>query len=338
MKTFSLRFRIAARVSDAFSDFMWQQSGVLGIQECSEEAGGLFRPEAEFEVLEFGTAAAEKCAEWLRRGDFKGSGSLIMEIHFEKEAWSEEDTRALERALALKKIRSEFLSCQELAPTDYLAAYQSSVRGQSIGKNLWVGPPWDQAPVGRRAIVVEPALAFGTGEHPTTQLCLERLEELQGLLRPRRILDVGTGTGVLSLAARMFFPQARIVATDLDPLCEESFAKTFALNQLSLAGIQTFFGAASELGKIKSEGPFDLIISNIYAEVLAMLAPSIKGLMAPRAKWILSGVLEGPSEKILEKAIDPDFLCQLRRSRARMAAPDFPEKENWVFMELETRQ
>lgn len=338
MKTFCIRFSLEGRDRDEFSDFLWQIPGVLGLQECGDAEGGFFRPEADFEIMEFGSAAAERCAEWLERENARPDGAVFMEVHLEAESFGPPEVAALSEKIKAAGLGVTVGTVTELEAVDYLQAYQKSVRGQSVGQNLWVGPPWDEtAPLGKTILFVEPALAFGTGEHPTTQLCLERLEEMATEKAPGRILDLGTGSGVLAAACRIFFPAATITALDLDPLCEESFRKTFALNHLSIAGIQLGFGPAGDLAQWRDAAPFNLIVSNIYAEVLAQLLPQVKRLLAPGGKWILSGVLAGPSEKILENALAADFLCKIRRSRERMPAADLADRETWIFMELEKK-
>ncbi|MEO5667770.1 MAG: 50S ribosomal protein L11 methyltransferase, partial [Bdellovibrionota bacterium] len=205
--------------------------------------------------------------------------------------------------------------------TDYLENYKKSVRGVSFGENLWVGPPWDDAPEGRQAFIVEPGMAFGTGDHPTTQMCLEFLELLSrnSDFRPKKIYDIGTGSGILAVAARTFFPESEIVMTDLDPLCELEVKKTFALNNVSLEGCRLVCGPQADLKREKNKWPpGDLLLSNIYAEVLASLLPELAQLVKRGAPWVVSGLLEGPATEEFEaRATEKFFLLEECRTQTR---------------------
>jgi ribosomal protein L11 methyltransferase len=173
-------------------------------------------------------------------------------------------------------------------------------------------------------------MAFGTGDHPTTQLCLEKLFELRERgLKPKRILDLGTGTGVLALASRKFFPEAKISAIDLDPQCEENFLKNFELNQENPHSINQGFGSSGDIRSVQEN--FDLVVSNIYAEVLASLLPEIDRVLDSQCLWITSGILKGPSEShLLEKSTggtNPVFKVQDRQTRDK-------DGDTWVMIEF----
>jgi ribosomal protein L11 methyltransferase len=161
-------------------------------------------------------------------------------------------------------------------------------------------------------------MAFGTGDHPTTQMCLEFLEDLSedSKFQPRRIVDIGTGSGILALAARYFFPKAELIVTDLDPLCAQEVAKTFVLNQTSMDKMLQVFGPKADLlrNPMRSVGA-DLLLSNIYAEVLIQLLPQMALLVKTGAPWIVSGLLEGPATESFESASSAYFQLQSSRSR-----------------------
>jgi ribosomal protein L11 methyltransferase len=140
--------------------------------------------------------------------------------------------------------------------------------GVTVGR-LWVGPPWEEAPDGTIPVVVDPGRAFGTGAHPTTRLCLELLQDVE----PASLVDVGCGSGVLSIAAaKLGF--APVAALDLDEVALEVTAENAVVN-----------GVEVEL--VSAPPPAELAVMNIALDVVEGILPT---LPVPRA--ITSGYLE----------------------------------------------
>lgn len=134
---------------------------------------------------------------------------------------------------------------------------------------------------------VEANRAFGTGHHPTTAGCLEALS--QGApAPPQQVLDIGTGSGVLAMAARRLWPEADILATDIDAPSVKIAEENAALN-----GIEDIrFVLADGLNDtVRAAGPFDLILANILARPLIALAPQIAEALAPEGRLLLAGLL-----------------------------------------------
>ena len=146
-------------------------------------------------------------------------------------------------------------------------AWKEFHHGVEIGR-LWVGPPWEEAPAGATAVVVDPGRAFGTGAHPTTRLCIELLQEVE----PASLLDVGCGSGVLSIAAAKlgFSP---VGAFDLDEVALEVTPQNAALN-----------GVAVDV--LEELRPAELAVMNIALEVVEGMLPKL-----PVARAITSGYL-----------------------------------------------
>jgi ribosomal protein L11 methyltransferase len=165
---------------------------------------------------------------------------------------------------------------------DWSNAWKALIRSVQVGR-LWVGPPWDEphAPAHLTRIVIEPKMAFGTGDHPTTALCLEALDAYLAEHPGASLLDVGTGTGVLAIAARKL-GAGRVVGTDNDATSVVLARENALVNgtpELELSG--------QELPAL--EGTFALVVANILANTLVELAP----LIAPRVedRLVLAGVL-----------------------------------------------
>ncbi|MEM6913583.1 MAG: 50S ribosomal protein L11 methyltransferase [Pseudomonadota bacterium] len=136
---------------------------------------------------------------------------------------------------------------------------------------------------------VEANQAFGTGHHPTTAGCLEAMTCFDEVT-PSKILDIGCGSGVLAMAAHKLWPEALVVASDID---SQSVAIAQHNAHLNLAHDILFETAGGTAGELTSrEAPFDLIFANILAGPLKTLAPDIKELAAPGASLILAGLLD----------------------------------------------
>jgi ribosomal protein L11 methyltransferase len=146
-------------------------------------------------------------------------------------------------------------------------AWKEFHHGVTVGR-LWVGPPWEEAPAGATAVVVDPGRAFGTGAHPTTRLCLELLQAVE----PTSLVDVGCGSGVLSIAAaKLGF--APVSAFDIDEVAMETTTANAAAN-----------GAAVD---VVAELPrAELAVMNIALEVVEGLLPKL-----PVGRAITSGYL-----------------------------------------------
>jgi len=146
-----------------------------------------------------------------------------------------------------------------------------------------------RVPPNKLGIEIEAALAFGTGHHGTTRGCLLLLDRLLKAHRPRRVLDLGTGTGVLAIAASKAL-RGNVLASDIDPLSVKVAAENARLNG---AGglVETIQARGFSAKAFKRRGPFDLVLANILANPLRRMATPLSQHLAPGALVILSGLL-----------------------------------------------
>ena len=144
-------------------------------------------------------------------------------------------------------------------------------------------------PPGGRAFLIDAGQAFGTGHHATTAGCLRMLDGLAGH-RFANAIDVGTGAGLLAFAVRHLWPDARIMATDIDPKAIDVTAENMAVNQVEAIDLVVADGALA--GAITAAGPFDLVIANILAGPLVSMAPELAAIADAGATVILAGLLE----------------------------------------------
>ena len=146
-----------------------------------------------------------------------------------------------------------------------------------------------RVPSNKIGIEIEAALAFGTGHHGTTRGCLLLLDHVLKAYRPRRVLDLGTGTGVLAIAAAKAL-QENVLASDIDPLSVRVAQENARLNEAGHL-VQAIPATGFSAPQFAQAGPFDLVLANILANPLRQLATPMARHLAPSALVILSGLL-----------------------------------------------
>jgi ribosomal protein L11 methyltransferase len=202
---------------------------------------------------------------------------------------------------------------RQLVEKDWANAWKASYRPMRIGRRFLVIPAWLDQKVERDssdlAIVLDPGMAFGTGLHPSTQLCLIAMEDL---VRPgQRVLDAGCGSGILSIAAAKL-GAARVDAFDIDPIAVRASEENAGLNRLPVI-IHAFLSAGPDGGPfwspIGGESPtWDVILVNILPHViLTLLANGLHGHLVPGGHMILAGIIEDREPEIRATLADHDL-------------------------------
>lgn len=176
---------------------------------------------------------------------------------------------------------------------DWSSSWKTYWHPQKVGDRLLINPAWLPVPdsTDRAVLHLDPGVAFGTGNHPTTQLCLEALE--MRLTAPEAIdlviADVGCGSGILSIAS-ILLGAKQVYAVDIDPLAVKATLQSRDLNQIDPHHLVAEVGSIDKLIGL-TQGPVDGILCNILAEVIIDLIPAM-GAIAKRTTWgILSGIL-----------------------------------------------
>jgi ribosomal protein L11 methyltransferase len=154
-----------------------------------------------------------------------------------------------------------------------------------------------RVPPNKLGIEIEAALAFGTGHHGTTRGCLLLLDHVLKAYRPRRVLDLGTGSGVLAIAAAKAL-QVSVLASDIDSLAARTARDNAALNGVR-GRVQTVCATGFAAPQFSSRGPFDLVLANILANPLRQLATPMARHLAPSALVILSGLLPPQAQGVV---------------------------------------
>jgi ribosomal protein L11 methyltransferase len=189
------------------------------------------------------------------------------------------------------------LRVEEREEEDWANAWKAYYGIQRIGQRIVIKPSWLEYEPREGDVVLDldPGMAFGTGLHPTTRLCLLALEEQ---VRPgARVLDLGTGSGILAIAAaKLGGPSASVAAIDTDNVAVEAAAENVERNGLAGA-------IAVEQGSTlaaRKRGPFDLVVANIRAGVIIELAPALHELLEPGGTLISSGIFFERAEGVVE--------------------------------------
>lgn len=178
----------------------------------------------------------------------------------------------------------------ELADQDWVRLTQSQFAPVEITPCFWIVPTWHEPPAGATEVIrLDPGLAFGTGTHPTTRMCLRWLAhhapaEAAGW---RRVLDYGCGSGILAIGAALHGAQD-IDALDIDPAAVQSTELNAAANGVRLrAGLPAL-----------AQGTYPLVLANILATPLKLLAPLLCSHLAPGGQLVLAGILERQAEEL----------------------------------------
>ena len=213
---------------------------------------------------------------------------------------------AVEAAVAPLKLATPLIeSCAPVADADWVRATQAQFPPTRISDRLWIVPTWHDPPEPTAiAVRLDPGVAFGTGTHPTTQLCLAWLDE--HVVPGARVLDYGCGSGILSIAAAKL-GAGDTVGIDVDDQALEAARANAAANHVS----------ARYTGPDKLHaGSFDIVVANILSNPLKLLAPALLARVAPRGALVLSGVLERQSDEVIAtyRAIDPTVPLQVWRA------------------------
>jgi len=220
-----------------------------------------------------------------------------------------------QRVAALRGIDAP-VSVQPVKEEDWAYGWQKYYRPMSVGKTLYVVPDWERntpVPQGRTAVYLNPGLTFGTGSHASTQLCLELLEEQ--IPSGRRVLDLGCGSGILSIAA-LRLGAKRAVGVDIDPKAPGVAWENARLNGISSERYLLRAGnilldqtLVAELAEI---GPYEVVLANIVADVILPLSTFVSRFLTPDGVFLCSGILDTRADEV-EKVLQGNGLHVLER-------------------------
>jgi ribosomal protein L11 methyltransferase len=192
---------------------------------------------------------------------------------------------------------------EQLGEADWVTMSQQGLQPIRAGRFTVHTPTYAPDPE-RINLEIDASLAFGTGQHATTSGCLEALDKLESAgARFRNVADIGTGTGLLAFAALALWPQAKCIATDIDPVAIDVARDNAAINGVKLghgAG-ELLLGVADGMDSplLGARAPFDLIVANILAGPLIELAPDFVRSLAPGGAIVLAGLLDTQADGVI---------------------------------------
>ena len=229
--------------------------------------------------------------------------------------FADEATASAAATLLLAQDWAEGLSLQSLQSLpdqDWVRLTQAQFEPVAISEGFWVVPSWHQVPAGAlRVIRLDPGLAFGTGTHPTTRMCLRWLAgQSAALAAPSaRVLDYGCGSGILAIGAGLH-GATDIDAVDIDPAAVQATAANALTNRVPLRA-----GLPDALG-----GHYSLVLANILATPLKLLAPLLCARLQPGGWLVLAGILQRQADE-LKAAYAPWLALQVS-----------DEQDGWILM------
>lgn len=263
------------------------------------------------EAVEYGLMEAGALGTETEDGD---PGLLRVTAYFDDVPERERVRGGLQEALRIYSLPYSSvrgMSVREVADYDWLGEWKKNWQPVEVGKRFIIAPPWSeiQDALDRVVIRIEPGMAFGTGTHETTRLCLAAIEKhFDG----GSFLDVGTGTGILAIAVAKLFPEARVEACDTDAEAIAIAEENARLNGAS----DIVFGVGSvEEGRIASA---DCVCGNLTAGTIIQILPTL--LAATCGRLILSGILDTQADAVLTR------LQELGLSEA----PEVTSEAEWV--------
>ena len=291
MNWLEMAVTVSAEGEEAVTDIFYR----LGCQGVVVEA-----PEMIREYIEAGAW------DYHAFEDLKLTGECVVKGYFP------EDERLAAKMLSL---REEMINLQRLFPEWTLESKSSLLSEQDwadewkryfkpirLGKHFLIKPTWEKAQTRDDDVVIEidPGMAFGTGTHASTVLCLEALEDY--VTEGVEVFDIGTGSGILAVAAAKL--GARVQAGDIDPLAVKIAKENVCLNKVQ----DRVLVRAGNLGEVFS-GQADIVVANIIADVIIELIPQLADLMKPDGLFLASGIIENRVDDVLREIEAAGFRC-----------------------------
>ena len=219
----------------------------------------------------------------------KDRSTVIVHLYLAPDENPAEVLELLHTRLAASELAYK-LDAAGVEQEDWETGWKAYYHALTLGERLAIVPSWEEFDTDRVVIRLDPGMAFGTGTHETTALCLTVLDEL--VKGGERMLDIGTGSGILAIAA-LKLGAREADGIDIDPMCVRTAGENAELNGVN-EHFRVLIGDLSD----KAEGQYDLVTANIVANAILHLAPAVPALMAPGATFIASGIIDTRRDEV----------------------------------------
>lgn len=216
------------------------------------------------------------------------------------------------------------ISTADCAMEDWINNWKKYFKPMPVGNSLLIRPTWEDHynPGGRRVLHLEPGLAFGTGTHETTRLCMELIEDY---LRPQMdVLDVGCGSGILSVAALLMGARTA-TGVDIDELAVKTAKENADINHVG----DRFTAVAGNLTD-KIQGKYHMVVANIVADVIIELTQNIEQFLYRDTVYILSGIIDSREQDVREALADKFEVIDSRSENGWVALAAQPHKDSAI--------
>jgi ribosomal protein L11 methyltransferase len=230
---------------------------------------------------------------------------------------AEEEQEAIRETIALSRYSGNF-SREALPEQNWNAVWESNFQPITIGGRLGIRAGFHAAMGTEYELLIEPKMSFGTGHHPTTAMVAEML--LENPPKGLSVLDVGSGTGILSILARML-GASHVLGVDNDPWCEENFEENVELNEID--NVHSILGTISE---VPAES-FGMVIANINRNVLLEIMPQLSDRCAGNGELIISGFYDSDKEILTEAASAQGFKLLQSKEQLKWTALRFKKNQ-----------
>ena len=215
--------------------------------------------------------------------------------------------KIISKLLNINAPKNQFFDWSIIKEEDWLTSWKKYWAPELVGNHFLILPCWinlNEKFKDKKIIKIDPGAAFGTGSHPSTYLCLEKMENI--FFSDKKILDIGSGSGILSVAARLLGAK-EVYAVDNDYLAINSTKSNFQLNFGNLNKLNTYLGSFNEVILKNQLEQFDFVLCNILAEVIKGMIPNIYKCLRNNGEVIFSGILNSQKDEIIKILIQNDL-------------------------------
>ena len=234
------------------------------------------------------------------------------------ESWPTRMQDILESLVSIGDIDSRNIELIEVREEDWANTWKQYYHPITVDPSLVIVPAWQDHPEqpGRKIIRLDPGMAFGTGTHASTFLCLEALQRL--LHSGDRVLDVGTGSGILAIAAALL-GASRVAAIDIDPVAVRVAHENIRLNEVD-DRVEVRLASPAEMA-VAEPRRADLLLANLTADIIQQVASDLSACLAQGGRFVVSGFVEGGLPVVREKL-----------SEVGLTVEDQLEREGWFAL------